>query len=91
MFTKVLEPDCGLLLVEKRESRLNTAIHMFFMNYDIAVLWLDEDLVIVDKILARKWVAFYCPKKPAQFVFELHASKFTEYAIGDKLEMIKLE
>jgi len=41
-------------------------------------------LVIVDKVLARKWIPFYFPKNPAQYVVELHPSKFSEYSIGDK-------
>ena len=85
MFSKELKQDDGLVLVENNESRINTSIHMMFMNYDITVLWLDKQMVIVDKVLARKWVPFYIPKKPVQYVVELHHSKFCEYSIGDKL------
>ena len=85
MFSRELKPEDGLILVENNESRINTSIHMMFMNYDITVLWLDKQMVIVDKVLARKWVPFYIPKKPAQYVVELHHSKFSEYSIGDKL------
>jgi uncharacterized membrane protein (UPF0127 family) len=85
MFSRELKPDYGLLLVENNETRVNTAIHMMFMNYDITVLWLNKQMVIVDKVLARKWVPIYIPKKPAQYVVELHQSKFHEYSIGDKL------
>ena len=88
MFSRELKQDDGLVLVEKNENRMNTSIHMMFMNYDITALWLDKQMVIVDKVLARKWVPFYIPKKPAQFVLELHQSKFSEYSIGDKLILI---
>jgi uncharacterized membrane protein (UPF0127 family) len=83
MFSRELEPDYGLVLVEKNETRINTAIHMMFMNYDITVLWLDKQKVIIDKVLAKKWVPFYFPKKPAQYVVELHQSKFSEYSIDN--------
>jgi uncharacterized membrane protein (UPF0127 family) len=85
MFSKELKPDQGIILVEDKETRVNTSIHMMFMNYDLTILWLDKELVIVDKVLARKWVPFYISKNPAKFVVELHRSKFSDYSIGDKL------
>jgi uncharacterized membrane protein (UPF0127 family) len=89
MFSKELKLDQGIILVEDDETRMNTSIHMMFMSYDLTVLWLDKELVIVDKILARKWVPFYIPKKPVQYVVELHRSKFSEYSIGDKLIIVE--
>ena len=44
MFRRALEPDEGLLLVEQFESRTATAIHMLFMRFAIAVIWLDFQL-----------------------------------------------
>lgn len=85
MFSRELKHDQGIILVENQETRINTSIHMLFMNYDITVLWLDKQLVIVDKVLARKWRPIYLPKMPAQYVVELHQSKFTEFSIGDQL------
>ena len=87
MFSRNLKHDCGVILVENKESRINTSIHMMFMNYDITALWLDKQMVIVDKVLAKKWAPFYIPKKPAQYIIELHHSKFSAYSIGDKLVM----
>jgi uncharacterized membrane protein (UPF0127 family) len=88
MFSKALKKDSGLILVEKNESRLNTSIHMLFMNYDITVLWLDSQRVVVDKVLAKRWRPFYWPKQPAKYVVELHSSKFSDYELGDQLEML---
>ena len=85
MLKKELKQDEGIILVEKSETKLNTSIHMFFMKFDITVIWLDKQMVIVDKVLARKWAPMYKPKLPAQYVLELHHAKFSEYAIGDKL------
>ncbi len=87
MFSRELKADHGIIIVENNESRLNTAIHMMFMNFDITVLWLDKDLVVIDKVLAKKWAPYYAPKKPAQYVVELHQSMLSEYSIGDRLEI----
>ena len=89
MFTKEIKHDGGIIIAEKKESRSRTAIHMMFMRYDIAVLWLDKDLVIVDKVLARKWAPYYAPKLPAQYVIEAHASILSFFSIGDKLLLTK--
>lgn len=89
MFSRELKPDHGIIIVEKNESRINTAIHMMFMNYDITVLWLDKKMVIIDKVLAKRWVPYYGSKNPAQYVVELHQSKFSEYSIGDQLLSVK--
>ena len=88
MFSRKLKLDHGVILVDNVETRMNTSIHMMFMFYDITVLWLDKQMAVVDKVLARKWAPIYIPKKPAQYVMELHHSKFSEYSIGDKLILV---
>ena len=85
MFTNDIQQEEGIILVEDHESKINTAIHMAFMNYDITVLWLDKNLVIVDKALAKRWRPMYVPSKPAQYVVELHQELFSKFNVGDKL------
>jgi uncharacterized membrane protein (UPF0127 family) len=45
----------------------------------------DHGLIIVENNESRINTAIHSPKKPAQYVVELHESKFSEYSIGDKL------
>lgn len=89
MLTKELPQDGGIMIVEKAESKVNTSIHMMFMNYDITVLWLNKEMVVVDKVLAKKWAFFYGPKMPAQYILEIHASRFDDFEVGDKLEVVQ--
>jgi uncharacterized membrane protein (UPF0127 family) len=88
MFTQSLGQDSGILLSQKRETKIDSAIHMFFMNYDICVLWLNKDLFIVDKTIARKWHPAYFSRFPAQHVLECHPSQYDLFFIGDHLELI---
>ncbi len=88
MFTKSLYPDTGILLSQPRESKIDSAIHMFFMNYDICVLWLDKNFTVVDKIIAKRWRPAYISSQAAQHVLECHPSQFELFAIGDKLELL---
>ena len=90
MFKKYLQPDEGLILVDSQESRMNAGIHMLFMNFDLAVLWLDQNWVVVDKVLARKWRPMYLPQAPAQYVAELHTDQFDNFQIGDQLALKKI-
>jgi uncharacterized protein len=86
MFRPRLALDDGLLLVEKRNSRLDTSIHMFFVPFDLAVFWINADMTIVDKIIAKSWRPAYFPKADAQYTLEIHPDRFGDYEIGDKVE-----
>lgn len=88
MFKKSIDPGYGIILAESAESKINSSIHMLFMNFDITVLWLDKNLVIVDKVLAKKWKLAYFPSQPAQYTIELHESRYNDFSIGDKLVFI---
>jgi uncharacterized membrane protein (UPF0127 family) len=85
MFRKSLAQREGLLLVEASESRLNAAIHMLFMRFDLAVIWINDDMRVVDAQLARRWRASYVPAKPARFTLETRAEYLPEFHIGDQI------
>ncbi|MEL7625513.1 MAG: DUF192 domain-containing protein [Anaerolineaceae bacterium] len=85
MFSKQIPLDQGILLAESKESKVDTSIHMMFMNFNITALWLNKNFVIVDKVLAKKWHPVYFPKVQAQYVVELHADQFPNFSIGDQL------
>jgi len=84
-FRKDLALDEGLILVESRESRVDTSIHMLFVWTDLAVFWLDSDLRVVDKTLARAWRPFYAPARAARYTLEIHPSRLNDFEIGDQI------
>ena len=86
MFRPRLDPDDGLLLVEKRDSRLDTSIHMLFVPFDLAVFWINSDMTIVDKVIAKSWKPAYFPKADAKYTLEIHPDRWADYEIGDKVE-----
>jgi uncharacterized membrane protein (UPF0127 family) len=77
----------GVLLVERRDSRMDTAIHMLFMRFDIAVIWINHEKVVVDARLARKWQVAVTPARPARYVLEVHPELLPSFAIGEKVEI----
>ena len=86
MFRPRLARDEGLVLVGTRDSRLESAIHMFFVSFDLTVLWVDSGMKVVDKVLAKSWRPVYISKKPAQYVVEIHPERWGDFEIGDEVQ-----
>lgn len=84
-FRRRLKDDEGLLLVGRRESRADTAIHMFFVFFSIAAVWLDRDGRVVDVRLARPFRPLYIPRAPARDVLEGPPALLERVQIGERL------
>lgn len=85
MLRRTLPDDEGLLFVYGRESKADTSIHMLFMYFPIATVWLDKNLTVVDKVLAKTWRPAYIPAKPAQYFIEARPLVLEQVQIGDTL------
>jgi uncharacterized membrane protein (UPF0127 family) len=88
MFRRHLNENEGLVLVDSKESRIDTAIHMLFMNFDITAVWINSRKQVVDVRLAKAWHPFYIPIAAAQFVLETHPAHLQHFHIGDMVEII---
>lgn len=88
MLQAPLQPDQGALLVEDRESRINSSIHMFLMRFDICVIWLNNNYEVVDVKIAKRWRPAYLPAYPARYVLETHVSQAIQFKIGDQVSFI---
>ncbi|MBX3005839.1 MAG: DUF192 domain-containing protein [Anaerolineales bacterium] len=80
-----LAPEEGLILAEARASRLGTSIHMLGMYFDLCIVWLDEDLRVVDCQIARRWRSVLWPRKAARYVIECAPSRYAEFQLADQL------
>jgi len=85
-FRSRLARDEGLLLVGGRDSRIDSSIHMFFVSFDLAVIWINSNMQVVDKVLAKSWRPAYFSKRPARYVLEIHPERWGDFEIGDGVE-----
>lgn len=88
MFRRRLRPAEALLFVEAGESRAATAIHMLFVFCSIGVVWLNNEGVIVDKVLARPFRPFYAPRAPARYYLEAAPEVLEQVTIGERLQIV---
>lgn len=84
-FRRSLPDDEGLLFVFNKQSVAASSIHMFFVFFPIAAVWLDDAQCVVDATLARPWRPAYAPAKPARYLIEARPSLLDRVQIGDRL------
>jgi uncharacterized membrane protein (UPF0127 family) len=86
MFHPPLREEEAYVFVESKESRSLTAIHMLFVFFPLAVLWLDSSKRVVDTALARPFYPYYAPSSPAQYYVECHPVTLQKVGPGHQLE-----
>lgn len=84
MFSKPLK-DKGLLLECLSESKIDSAIHMFFVFFPIDVVWISNKKEVVDIKTALPFQPIAIPRRAAKFVLELPVGYGKNFRIGDKL------
>ncbi len=82
-----LESTEGIALIIQPPGRFNAAIHMFFMRFDIAAIWLDADHKVIHKTIAHRWRPYYAPSSPAAIVLEIHPTRINDYNVGDQVKI----
>ena len=84
-FSKKLKNE-AILFVNKKESRLNSIVDMFFVKFPLDVLWLDKNMKVVDKATLRTYT-FRIPKRKAMYIVEIESGKTKEIRTGDKIKI----
>ena len=86
MFRTGLDRDSGIVLEVNPPGVVNASIHMFFMCFDIAVIWIDQNMKVIDTNLAKKWRPYYAPKTSASYTIELHRDRLSDFQVNDQVE-----
>ncbi len=90
-FRRQLAADDGLVLVEKSDSKMSTSIHMFFVFFDLGVIWVNDAGEVVGTVLAKPWRLSYVPPKPARYVIEGHPAILDKVQVGDHIQFTASE
>ena len=85
MFRRSIAADEGLVLAEGRSSIAATSIHMFFVPFNIAAIWLDSDRRVVHTALAKAWHPYYASPTAARYVLEGPPALLQRVVVGEQL------
>jgi uncharacterized membrane protein (UPF0127 family) len=85
MFRRSLDPDHALVFSHARESIAETSIHMLFVSFPIAVIWLNARKQVVGRALAKPYRPYYASQVPAQYFIEGVPDLLERARIGDQI------
>ncbi len=87
-FSKAPRPGEGLLLVMAKESVVETSIHMFFVFFSIAAVWISNQGQITSAQLAKPWRPYYASPTPARYVLETTPDFLDRITVGDEVDFV---
>jgi uncharacterized membrane protein (UPF0127 family) len=87
-FRRELGPQDGLVLVEAKDNRVNTAIHMLFVFFDLGVIWVNAAGEVVSTVVAKPWRLSYVPPAPARYVIEGQPDLVNRVKVGDHIRFV---
>jgi uncharacterized membrane protein (UPF0127 family) len=89
-FRRNLKSGEALILVKDKDSIANTSIHMFFVFFPIAAIWINSKGKVTSAQLAKPWRPYYASPEPATYVLEAAPDFLDKVAIGDNLDFVEI-
>ena len=87
-FRRRLGAGEGLILVKEKDSVASSSIHMFFVFFPIAAVWVDSQGVVTSAQLARPWRPYYASPSPARYVLETSPQVLEHLQAGDEVDFV---
>lgn len=87
-FRRRLKPGEALILVKDKDSIANSSIHMFFVFFEIAAVWINKKGKVTSAQIAKPWRPYYASPEPASYVLETSPDFLERISVGDELEFI---
>jgi uncharacterized membrane protein (UPF0127 family) len=88
-FHRPLHSGEAIILVGKKDSVTNSSIHMFFVFFPIAAVWVNAIGQVTSVQLAKPWRPYYASPDPACFVLETTPDFLSCIQIGDFIDFIE--
>jgi uncharacterized membrane protein (UPF0127 family) len=83
-----LQPGEALVLVENRDSIASSSIHMFFVFFPIAAIWVNRHGKVTHKQLAVPWQPFCASPEPARYVIEAAPELLDRVSVGEHFDFV---
>jgi uncharacterized membrane protein (UPF0127 family) len=83
-----LNPGEALILVKPHDSVVNSSIHMFFVFFPIAAVWINGQGRVTSAQLAKPWRPYYASPEPARYVLETEPSFLERIRVGDEVDFV---
>ena len=83
-----LQPGEALILIEPYDSTVNSSIHMFFVFFPIAAVWINTQGHVTSAQLAKPWRPYYASPTPACYVLETAPDFLNQVAVGDEVDFV---
>jgi uncharacterized membrane protein (UPF0127 family) len=87
-FRRGLKPGEALILVMPRTSISLSSIHMFFVFFSIAAVWVNDQGRVTSTQLAKPWHPYYASPMPARYVIEATPDFLNQISEGDEVDFI---
>lgn len=81
-----LKPGEALILVKDKDSVASSSIHMFFVFFPIAAVWVNSKGKVTSAQLAKPWRPYYASAEPAAYVIETAPDFLEKISVGDTIE-----
>lgn len=90
-FRRYLRSGEALILVKDKDSIANTSIHMFFVFFPIAAIWINSKGKVTSAQLAKPWRPYYASPEPATYVLETSPDILERVSTGDYLDFVEID
>jgi uncharacterized membrane protein (UPF0127 family) len=83
MFRRQLDPEEVLLFDFGQEGVVAASVHMLFVFFPIALVWLNAQHKVVDVRLAKPFRLYYAPRRAARYLVEGPSRLMEQVRVGD--------
>jgi uncharacterized protein len=87
-YRRRLEPGEALILAKAKDSIFNSSIHMLWVFFPIAAVWINSQGRVTSAQLARPWRPYYASPDPARYVLEAAPSLLDRLKVGDEVDFV---
>ncbi len=87
-FRRSLKPGEAIILAHGSDTIATSSIHMFFVFFPIAAVWINRAGRVTSAQLAKPWRPYYASPEPASYVLETSPEFLKCIEVGDEVDFV---